>query len=114
MSIRIRMSRAGKTKRAFFHIVVADSRSKRDGRIIEKIGYYDPVPNPPKVEIKSDRAIYWLGKGAQPSRTVYEIFKKKGIITPGKKIGAQTGVSAPQAGAPGAQAPGPAESEEKA
>ncbi len=85
MSVKIRMSRAGKIKQAFYHIVVADSRSPRDGRIIEKIGHYNPLTNPSTVEVKSDRALYWLSKGAQPSRTVYNLFKKKGIITFAKK-----------------------------
>jgi len=94
MSVKIRLSRAGKVKRAFFHIVVADSRSARDGKIIEKIGYYDPEADPRKVELKSERVIYWLSKGAQPSRTVYQFLKDKGIV------GSQARASAPQAPSP--------------
>ena len=70
MSVKIRMTRQGKIKQAFYHIVVADSRSPRDGRIIEQIGWYNPLTNPSTVEVKSDRALYWLGKGAQPSDSV--------------------------------------------
>jgi small subunit ribosomal protein S16 len=89
------MARAGKVKQAFFHIVVADSRSPRDGKIIEKIGYYNPRTNPSIVEVKSDRALYWISQGAQPSRTVYNLLKKKGII--GTRTGVPVApVSAPQ------------------
>lgn len=99
MSVRIRLSRAGKVKRAFFHIVVADSSSPRDGKIIEKIGYYDPVSNPAKVEVKSDRALYWLSKGAEPTRIVYQLLKKKGIMKLVKNKSAESQVS-PSSGMP--------------
>ena len=79
MSVTIRLRRAGKRSRAFYHIVVADHRKAADGRFIEKLGYYDPVPNPAVVEFKTDRALYWLEKGARPSDTVNQLFKKKGI-----------------------------------
>jgi len=79
MAVTIRLSRAGKRGRAFYHIVVADQRFPRDGRSIEKLGYYDPVPNPAIIEVKTDRALYWLEKGARPSTTVGQLFKKKGI-----------------------------------
>ena len=79
MAVTIRLRRAGKRSRAFYHIVVADSAHPRDGRFIEKLGYYDPVPNPAVVEFKTERAVYWLSKGARPSDTVNQLFKKKGI-----------------------------------
>jgi small subunit ribosomal protein S16 len=79
MAAVIRLRRAGKRSRAFYHIVVADSRCAADGKFIEKLGYYDPVPNPAVVEFKTERALYWLGKGAKPSATVNQLFKKKGI-----------------------------------
>jgi small subunit ribosomal protein S16 len=79
MAVTIRLRRAGKRSRAFYHIVVAESSHPRDGRFIEKLGYYDPVPNPAVVEFKTDRAVYWLSKGARPSDTVNQLFKKKGI-----------------------------------
>jgi len=97
MSVKIRLSRVGKPKRSFFHIVVCDSRSPRDGRIIEKIGYYDPVPNPAKIELKSDRALYWLSKGGTPTRTVYQILKKQGIIQLSKKTGPESAGAEPKA-----------------
>jgi small subunit ribosomal protein S16 len=85
MAVTIRLRRAGKPGRAFYHIVVADSRFPRDGRFIEKLGYYDPILNPAKVELKTDRAIYWMEKGAKPSDTVKQILKKKGVIAALKK-----------------------------
>jgi small subunit ribosomal protein S16 len=88
MAIKIRLRRAGKPGRAFYHIVVADGRFPRDGRFIEKLGYYDPIPNPAIAEFKTDRAIYWLGKGAKPSSTVLQLFKKKGVMAAMKKGGA--------------------------
>lgn len=85
MAIKIRLRRAGKPGRAFYHIVVADGRFPRDGRFIEKLGYYDPVPDPVKVEFKTDRAIYWLSKGAKPSPTVFQLFRKRGVMAAFKK-----------------------------
>jgi len=84
MAVIIRLRRAGKKNQAFYHIVVADSRSPRDGKFIEKLGYYDPKPNPSVIEVKSDRVLYWLGKGANLSRTVNNLLKKKGIIASAK------------------------------
>ena len=80
MPIRIRLRRAGRRKRPFYHIVVADSRAPRDGKFIEKLGYYDPIPDPAVVEVKSDRVIHWLKQGAEPTETVYHLLKKKGIL----------------------------------
>jgi len=79
MAVTIRLRRAGKRSRAFYHIVVADQRRARDGRFIEKLGYYDPIPNPAVIEFKTDRALYWLSQGARPSDTVNQLFKSKGI-----------------------------------
>jgi len=81
MAVKIRLKRTGKPKKAFYHIVVSDSRSARDGRIIEKVGYYDPLTNPSRIEVKSDRVLYWLKKGGKPSPAVYNLLKKKGIIS---------------------------------
>ena len=67
-------------KKAFYHIVVADQRSPRDGRFIEKLGTYDPNTNPATINIKFDNAVEWLLKGAQPSDTVRAIFSYKGIL----------------------------------
>jgi len=70
MATRIRLQRFGKKNKPFYHVVIADSRSKRDGKFIEKIGTYNPNTNPAAIDIKLDRAVHWLGVGAQPSETV--------------------------------------------
>jgi small subunit ribosomal protein S16 len=70
----------GKTKQPSYRLVVADSRSPRDGRFIEIIGHYNPVQKPKVLHIKRDRARYWLGVGAQPSETVVYLFKKTHIL----------------------------------
>ena len=74
--VRVRMTRKGTTKRSFFRIVVADERSPRDGRFIELIGWYDPVPNPPKLKLNLDRYKHWVGVGARPTETVAQIVKR--------------------------------------
>ena len=70
----------GQKKAPFYRIVVADSRSPRDGRFIEEIGYYNPTTNPAEVKIDMDKANDWIKKGAQPTDTVKTLFKKSGII----------------------------------
>jgi len=70
----------GRKKRPFYRIVVADSRSPRDGRFIEEIGYYNPLTHPATVEVDEARALYWLGVGAQPTETVKSLLRRKGII----------------------------------
>jgi small subunit ribosomal protein S16 len=70
----------GKTKQPTYRIVIADSRSPREGRFIEIIGHYNPVQQPKVLEIKADRARHWLGVGAQPSDTVVYLFKQKQIL----------------------------------
>ena len=74
--VRVRMSRKGTSKTAFFRIVVADERSPRDGRCIEQIGWYDPVANPTKVRLNLERYKHWLGVGARPTETVAQIVKR--------------------------------------
>ncbi len=71
--VKIRLKRVGKKKQPSYRVVVADSRSPRDGRIIEAIGHYGPRQDPSVVSIDSDRAVYWLQKGAQPSETVRKL-----------------------------------------
>ena len=78
MSTRIRLQRHGKKGKPFFHIVAADSRSKRDGRFIEDLGYYDPHHNPSKVEINVEKAVSWLDKGAQPSEKAQKLLEISG------------------------------------
>ncbi len=77
--VRIRLRRMGAKKKPFYRIVVADQRSPRDGRFIENIGTYDPMTDPPTVEIKSERAGHWLSVGAQPSEAVARLLKKTGV-----------------------------------
>ncbi|MCD6595871.1 30S ribosomal protein S16 [bacterium] len=79
MAVSIRFRRGGRKNRAFFRIVVADSRSPRDGRFIEKIGYYDPLPDPEIVEINKERILYWLEKGAKPTVSLKSLLKRRKI-----------------------------------
>jgi small subunit ribosomal protein S16 len=76
--VRIRLMRVGKRKQPSYRVVVADSRSPRDGRIIEAIGHYQPRQEPSVVEIDSERALHWLGRGAQPSDTVRRLLQISG------------------------------------
>jgi ribosomal protein S16 len=80
MAVKIRLRRLGAKKAPFYRLVVADSRSPRDGRFIEEIGYYDPTTEPATVNINSEKALKWLKDGAQPSDTVRSLLKKAGII----------------------------------
>ncbi len=75
MSVKIRLTRVGAKKQPFYRIVVTDSRAPRDGRFIEIIGTYDPKTEPSKIELNKEKALDWLGKGAQPSGTVQKIFQ---------------------------------------
>lgn len=79
MSVKIRLSRVGRKKTPIYRIVVADSRSPRDGRVIENIGRYDPREEPSLIEIDEGKARDWLDKGAQPSETVAKLLAVKGI-----------------------------------
>lgn len=80
MSVRIRLQRHGRKQRPFYHIVVADSRSPRDGRFIEKIGSYNPMTKPATIELDNDKAFDWLMNGASPSDTARAILKFKGVL----------------------------------
>ena len=79
LAVKIRLKRMGAKKAPFYRLVVADSRTPRDGRFIEEIGYYNPISKPAQVKINSEKAIEWLKRGAQPSDTVKTLFKKNGI-----------------------------------
>ncbi|OIO80941.1 MAG: 30S ribosomal protein S16 [Candidatus Omnitrophica bacterium CG12_big_fil_rev_8_21_14_0_65_43_15] len=79
MATVIRLKRLGMLKKAFYRIVVTDSRTARNGRPKEEIGFYDPCTNPATVKVNKERAQYWLGVGAQPSTTVKSILKKQGV-----------------------------------
>ena len=83
MSVKIRLRRMGGKKDPFFRIVVADSRSPRDGRFIESIGYYDPTTTPATVKMDEEKALEWIGKGAQVTDTVKVLLQQGGTM---KKI----------------------------
>ena len=74
--VKIRLRRMGAKKAPFYRVVVADSHFPRDGRFIEEIGTYDPLTNPPTVQIDMERARYWIANGAQPTNTVRGLLKK--------------------------------------
>ena len=80
MAVKIRLRRMGAKKAPFYRIVVADSRTPRDGRFIEEIGYYNPCEEPSVVKIDGDKAKQWMANGAQPTDTVRALFKKNGVI----------------------------------
>jgi small subunit ribosomal protein S16 len=75
MSLRIRLQRFGSKKRPYFHIVVAPSRSPRDGKFLEKLGIYSPIEEPPLFRVNSDRVRHWYDLGARPSDTVNALFR---------------------------------------
>ncbi|QGP93050.1 30S ribosomal protein S16 [Neomoorella glycerini] len=79
MATKIRLKRMGAKKAPFYRVVVADARSPRDGRVIEEIGYYNPVKQPAEIKVDEDKALRWLGTGAQPSETVRALLKKAGV-----------------------------------
>lgn len=80
MAVKIRLKRLGAKKAPFYRIVVADSRSPRDGKSIAEIGYYDPTKDPAIIKVDADAAKKWIGTGAQPSDTVKALLKKAGVI----------------------------------
>jgi small subunit ribosomal protein S16 len=80
MSVKIRLARKGRKRQAYYHVVVADSRSPRDGRFIEKIGIYNPITDPATIDINFEKALGWLQNGAQPTDTCRAILKYKGVM----------------------------------
>ena len=80
MAVRIRLARKGRKRTAYYHIVVADSRSPRDGRYIEMIGMYNPLTNPATIELNFDKALGWLQNGAIPTETCRAILSYKGVL----------------------------------
>ena len=78
--VKIRMKRMGMKKKPFYRIIVTDSRNARDGRAIEELGYYNPIPEQIELRVDAERAKYWLGVGAQPSDTVRGLLKKSGVL----------------------------------
>lgn len=79
MAVKIRLARGGAKKKVFYQVVVADERFPRDGRFIENLGQYDPKQDPPMVNLKEERILDWLQKGAQPSDTVRQLMRKSGL-----------------------------------
>ena len=79
MAVKIRLRRMGQKKAPFYRIVVADSRSPRDGRFIDEIGYYDPTKEPSEIRVDEEAAKKWLANGAQPTQTDEKILKTAGI-----------------------------------
>jgi small subunit ribosomal protein S16 len=84
MSVRIRLTRVGATKQPTYRVVVADSRSARDGRAIDTIGHYNPRSEPIEFVVDEAKAKDWMSKGAQPSDTVRRLFKQAGVLPGGK------------------------------
>lgn len=80
MAVRIRLRRMGAKKKPFYRLVVADSRSPRDGRFIESIGHYNPLTNPAEVKVDAEKALDWLKKGAQPSDTARKLLSQAGVM----------------------------------
>ena len=78
--VKIRLKRMGMKKHPFYRVVVSDSRTPRDGRFIEEIGYYNPVEDPAVIKFDEERAKYWLSTGAQPTDTVRGLLKKGGLL----------------------------------
>ena len=80
MAVKIRLRRMGQKKAPFYRVIVADSRSPRDGRFIEEIGYYNPITEPAEIKIDADKAKKWIANGAQPTETVKSLLKKSNIV----------------------------------
>ena len=80
MAVKLRLKRMGSKKRPFYRVVAADSRSPRDGRFIEEVGYYNPIVEPAEVKINEEIALKWLKNGAEPTDTVRDLFSKQGIM----------------------------------
>lgn len=108
MTVRIRLRRTGAKKQPSYRVVVADSRAPRDGRFLEIIGHYNPLTNPPEVQIDEEKARLWLKRGAQPSEAVAHMLSKAGILPTAPKAAPQP-ESAPE---PGPEATGEPSEEE--
>ena len=80
MAVKIRLKRMGNRNRPFYRLVVADSRTRRDGASLDDLGWYDPVKNPAEMSLKEDLILKWLGRGAQLSDTARSLIKKAGIL----------------------------------
>ena len=98
MTVRIRLRRTGAKKQPSYRVVIADSRAPRDGRFVEVIGHYNPLTDPPEVQIDEEKARFWLKRGAQPSEPVARLLSKMGILpsrsaaAPGRAVRSRSGV----------------------
>ncbi|HNQ47054.1 MAG TPA: 30S ribosomal protein S16 [Syntrophorhabdus sp.] len=81
MAVKFRLSRHGSKKRPFYRIVVASSNSPRDGRFIERVGFYDPLKEPMVISLDREKVKNWYKRGAKPTRTVENLFKKEGVLS---------------------------------
>ena len=80
MAVKLRLRRMGSKKKPFYRIVVADERSPRDGRFIDKVGFYDPLKNPAEISLDKEKIKTWYQKGVRPTRTVESLFKREGVL----------------------------------
>jgi small subunit ribosomal protein S16 len=80
LAVKIRLKKMGSKKRPFFRLIAADSRSPRDGRFIESLGYYNPMTDPPEIQIDDDKVYRWLDQGAKPTGNAVNILRRKGIL----------------------------------
>jgi small subunit ribosomal protein S16 len=80
LAVKFRLSRFGAKKKPFYRIVVADERSPRDGRFIDKVGFYDPLKNPAQISLDKEKIKTWYEKGVRPTRTVESLFKREGVL----------------------------------
>ncbi len=80
MSARIRLKKTGKKDQPYYRVVVLDRSKSRDTKVLEELGFYNPRPEPRDIRLKEDRAYEWLKKGAEPSKTVRDIFSERGLM----------------------------------
>ena len=80
MAVKLRLKRMGAKKKPFYRVVVADSRAKRDGKVIEEVGTYNPLTSPAEIKLNKEEIMKWLNNGAEPTDTVRNILSKEGIL----------------------------------
>ena len=120
--VKIRLKRVGTTKRPFYRLIVADSRSPRDGRFIESLGYYDPLSEPEKIEVNGEKVKHWISNGARPTDAARSLLEHAGVLARGPKpvypekpkAESETTDAAAEAEAPAQEAPEAAAAETEA
>ena len=105
--VKIRLKRMGTTKRPVYRLVVADSRSPRDGRFIEVVGFYDPLPNPAVVRIDEDKVKVWMRRGARPSESARRLLVEQGVLAARPRPAPAKAAAEIEAAAPAAPEPEP-------